>query len=68
MGRFILSMLCVSDDEVQVAIHRREDIARWLKTLDHEGSSWSVVVHEMDGDVVVETRDITTEIIEECGQ
>lgn len=41
-ARWILSMSCVSGDEVQVAIHRLEDVARWLTTLDHEGSSWSV--------------------------
>jgi hypothetical protein len=41
-ARWILSMSCVSGDEVQVAIHRQEDVARWLTTLDHEGSSWTV--------------------------
>lgn len=41
--RWILSMSCISGDEVQVVIHRQEDVARWLKTLDHEGSSWSVI-------------------------
>ncbi len=40
--RWMLSMSCVSGDEVIVAIHRQEDVAKWLKTLDHEGSSWSV--------------------------
>ena len=41
--RWALNMSCVSGDEVIVAIHRQEDVARWLKTLDHEGSSWSVI-------------------------
>lgn len=39
---YILSMGCVSGDDVQVAIHRYEDIIPWLKQLDHEGSSWGV--------------------------
>jgi hypothetical protein len=37
---YVLSMSCVSGDEVQVAVHRYQDIFRWLKTLDHEGSTW----------------------------
>ena len=61
MGKFILSMLCVSGDEVQVAIHRIQDITRWLKTLDHEGATWSVVHHVWDevNEKVLETNDIT---------
>jgi hypothetical protein len=53
-------MSCVSGDEVQVAIHRREDIFRWLKTLDHEGSNWSVVNHV--GVPIMDTIDLTDAI------
>ena len=60
---YILSMSCVSGDDVQVRIHHREDIPRWLKTLDHEGSRWDVTVHRMNGNTVEETTDITDEIV-----
>ncbi len=63
----ILSMSCVSGDEVQVAIHRYEDIFRWLKTLDHEGSGWNVTIHRYDsyGNEITETEDITEKVIED---
>lgn len=64
LASYILSMSCISGDDVQVAIHRREDVVRWLKTLDHEGSSWSVVHHawnEMQDDILG-TEDITSDI------
>lgn len=67
MGSYILSMSCISNDEVQVAIHRYEDIFRWLTTLDHEGSNWTVVQHVMDGDVVMETNDLTDQVMQEYG-
>lgn len=41
-ARWILRMSCVSGDGLQVMIHRQEDVARWLTSLDHEGSSWSI--------------------------
>jgi hypothetical protein len=53
-------MTCVSGDEVHVAIHRREDIVRWLRKLDHEGSTWAVE------DVENNERDITADIEQEC--
>lgn len=64
---FILSMSCVSGDEVQVAIHRYEDIFRWLKTLDHEGSHWDVTVHYYDplGNEITDTEDITDKVVKE---
>ena len=65
MGKFILTMGCVSGDDVQVAIHRREDIFHWLKTLDHEGSSWTIVVH--DEKLSHPPKDITEEIQGEYG-
>ena len=71
---YILSMSCISGDEVQVAIHRREDIVGWLKSLDHEGSNWTVVNHVYDGNPmkdadakILETIDLTDEIMEEYG-
>ena len=45
---YTLRMLCVSGDWVTVFIHRYEDIFKWLKTLDHEGSSWTVTVGRKD--------------------
>ena len=60
---YILSMSCISGDEIQVAIHRREDIFRWLKTLDHEGSNWSVVQHI--GTPITDTVELTEEVIKE---
>ena len=62
MAPYILTMNCVSGDGIQVAIYRREDIVRWLRTLDHEGSSWDVVYHN-DEDGVIEfiTQEIETE-------
>lgn len=68
MNHYILSMGCVDGSSVQGAFHTREDLLRWLKRLDHEGSSWSVVVHDMDGDIVMETHDITDEIRKEYEQ
>ena len=73
---YILSMSCVSGDEVQVAIHRYEDIFRWLKSLDHEGSSWDVAEHvyeppctweTINTSKIVRTDDLTDEIMEEYG-
>jgi hypothetical protein len=63
-AEYILSMGCVSGDEIQVAIHRQVDIVHWLKTLDHEGSSWSVTRHQWNeaGDHIHATTDITDEI------
>ena len=63
MGSYILSMSCVSGDECQVAIHLREDIVGWLKTLDHEGSNWCVVQYR--GDPITETVDITAAVYDE---
>lgn len=67
MGNYILTMYCVSGDNVQVAIHRYEDIRRWLKTLDHEGSNWSVVKHVWDGEqtAVIDTINLTDQIVGE---
>lgn len=65
MGPYILSMNCIRGDDLQIAIHRREDIFRWLKTVDHEGSLWSVVFHNGDSESGFITTDITDEIIEE---
>lgn len=65
MGDYILSMCCVSGDEVQVAIHRREDIFRWLRTLDHDGSNWNVVQHHRVAGTIYMTEDITDAIEEE---
>jgi hypothetical protein len=64
---YILSMSCVSGDEVQIVIHRKEDIFRWLKKLDHEGSNWDVVEHLWSNDYskIMGTSYITSEIIEE---
>lgn len=53
---YILSMSCVSGDEVQVIIHQKEDIPKWLKTLDHEGSSWDVYQHIYRDGKVIEIR------------
>ena len=64
MGPYILTMSCVSGDAVQVAIHRREDVVRWLRTLDHEGSSWDVVYHLPNGDISW----ITDEVMVEYGE
>ena len=61
MGLYILTMSCVSGDAVQVAIHKREDIVWWLKTLDHEGSSWDVVHHRPNGDIDFVTEAIMAE-------
>lgn len=68
MTRYILSMGCVSGDDIQIAIHEREHIVPWLKKIDHEGSSWTVVAHDMDGDIIMETTDITDQIMEEYGK
>lgn len=72
---YILSMSCVSGDEVQVAIHLYEDIFRWLKSLDHEGSSWSVGQHVYDSSpltnsdaTIINTKDLTDEVMEEYGR
>lgn len=67
---YVLTMSCVSGDELQVAIHRREDIFRWLKTLDHEGSSWSVVEMARFGAAVefISPEDITEDIMREYGE
>jgi len=40
--RWVLRVSCVSGDEVQAVIHRREDVGKWLKTLDHEGAYWTL--------------------------
>ena len=62
-------MSCISGDEVQVAIHRREDIFRWLKTLDHEGSNWDLSQHIFGVDGKIEsTVDLTDEIMKEYGE
>lgn len=61
---FILSMSCVSGDEVQVAIHRKEDILGWLRTLDHEGSNWTVVKHSSD---FQQTDDLTEDVMRAYG-
>lgn len=62
---YILTMSCVSGDELQVAIHSKEDVRRWLDTLDHEGSSWDVVHHVTDADGhITHTEDITKEFAE----
>lgn len=69
MNDYILSMLCVSGDLVQVSIYRYEDIFYWLKLLDHGGSSWTVTRHLYNTDdltnptVIVETVDITDEVM-----
>lgn len=62
MGSYILTMSCVSGDDVQAAIHKREDVFKWLSTLDHEGANWSVVYHTWDGHQLINTHDITKEI------
>ena len=64
---YILSVSCISGDEVQVAIHERGDVRRWLDTLNHEGANWQVVEHCYSDDRVhiEETRDITVEIEQE---
>jgi hypothetical protein len=63
---YILHMSCVSGDEVQVAIHLKEDIRGWLDKLDHEGSSWSVYHHVTNKDnMIVDTRDLTQEFLAE---
>lgn len=61
LGSYVLSMSCVSGDNVQVSIHRREDIFRWLRKLDHEGSSWAVHHHDLET-ALSSVEDITEEI------
>ena len=61
MGPYILTMSCISGDAVQVAIQREEDIIKWLRALDHEGSTWDVVHHLPDGDVEWITDDVMAE-------
>lgn len=63
MESYILTMSCVSGDAVQVAIHKREDIVRWLQTLDHEGSSWDVVHHLPDGGITWITDEVMAEYV-----
>lgn len=53
-------MSCINGDEIQIAIHEMEYIFKWLKTIDHEGSNWSVIEHV--GDPITKTVDITLEI------
>ena len=63
---FILSMTCVSGDDLQVVIRRREDIMAWLVKLDHEGSCWSVMHCIWNTrDAVLNAEDITDEILHE---
>ncbi len=42
-AEYVLRMSFVNGDQLQIALHRREDILRWLRQCDHEGSSWSVI-------------------------
>lgn len=65
MNHYILSFSAVNGDDMQVRCFNREDILHWLRKVDHEGSQWGVVSHDMDGDVVMETTDITDEIRKE---
>ena len=60
---YILTMSCVSGDNVQCQIFRYQDIFNWLKKLDHEGSSW-------DCEAVFEdhNEDITNLIIEKINE
>jgi hypothetical protein len=62
---WILSMSCVSGDDVQVRIWLRRDVLSWLKILDHEGSIWDVVHHVPSSDNDFDTTDITQEVMEE---
>lgn len=68
---YILEVWCVSGDDVQVEIHRREDIAGWIRKLDHEGANWWAVEHtwrdneEVEPIGLISTRDITDEIVKE---
>jgi len=63
MEKYIISLGAVNGDSVQIAVHRKEDIPSWLEKIDHEGSSVSIVSHWFDGDIIMETRDITEEFI-----
>jgi len=62
---FVLSMSCVSGDEIQIAIHQREDIIPWLRKLDHEGATWTVVEFSYKDGVIDADHDHTEEIMQE---
>lgn len=63
--QYILTVHCVNDDVIQVAINDIADIFMWLKRVDHEGSSWTVIRHGWDGPIddvhaqITETEDVT---------
>jgi hypothetical protein len=61
---YILSMGCVDGSSVQVRSFSIDGLAGWLCTLDHEGSSWGAVMHEMDdaNTKVLSTRDVTDDV------
>ena len=42
-AEYVLRMRFVNGDELQMTVHRREDLLRWLTQCDREGSSWSVL-------------------------
>lgn len=70
MGNFILSMACVNGDNIQMAIHRREDIIGWLRKVDHEGSNWDILEHVWDAPYpdnteIIRAIDLTDEIMRE---
>ena len=42
---YTLNMECVSGDGVEIFIRKKANIIAWLKKLDHEGATWSVLQH-----------------------
>lgn len=63
MNHYIISISCVNEDQIQIATKERDNIKFWLGKIDHEGSSVSIVCHEMDDDIVMQTDDMTNEFI-----
>jgi hypothetical protein len=62
---YFINMICVSDDYVEIQTHDRASIVKWLKSIDHEGSSWSVLAVDRGAEAARNTLDITAEIAAE---
>jgi hypothetical protein len=61
---YLINMICVSDDYVEIQTRDRESVRHWLKRVDQEGSSWTVLRVER-GKEAPDLIDITNEILNE---